>query len=43
MRVVWVASAPTWMVFTGTSSVSDGRTLGTLVSALALEDEGSDP
>jgi hypothetical protein len=24
MRVVWEGSAPTWMVFTGTSSVSDG-------------------
>jgi hypothetical protein len=43
MRVVCEASAPTWMVFTGTSSVSDGRTLGALVRALAREDEGSDP
>jgi hypothetical protein len=42
MRVVWEASAPTWMVFTGTSSVSDGRTLGALARALAREDEGSD-
>jgi hypothetical protein len=24
MRVVWEGSVPTWMVFTGTSSVSDG-------------------
>jgi hypothetical protein len=43
MRVVWEASALTWMVFTGTSSVSDGRTLGALVGALARADEGSDP
>jgi hypothetical protein len=43
MRVVWETSAPTWMVYTGTSSVSDGRTLGALAGALAREDEGSDP
>jgi hypothetical protein len=43
MRVVWEVSAPTWMVFTSTSSVSDGRTLGALDRALAREDEGSDP
>jgi hypothetical protein len=43
MRVVWEPSAPTWMVFTGTSSVSDERTLGALARALAREDEGSDP
>jgi hypothetical protein len=43
MRVVWEASAPTWMVFTGTSSISDGWTLGALAGALAREDEGSDP
>jgi hypothetical protein len=43
MRVVWEASAPTWTVFMGTSSVSDGRTLGALARALAREVEGSDP
>jgi hypothetical protein len=43
MRVVWEASAPTWMVFTGTSSVSDGWTLGALAGTLAREGEGSDP
>jgi hypothetical protein len=43
MRVVWEGSAPTWKVFTGTSSVSDGRTLGALAGALAREGEGSDP
>jgi hypothetical protein len=43
MRTVWEASAPTWMVFTGTLSVSDGRTLGALAGALAHEDDGSDP
>jgi hypothetical protein len=43
MWVVWEASAPTWMVFTGTLSVLDGRTLGALAGALAHEDEGSDP
>jgi hypothetical protein len=43
MRVVWEVSAPTWMVFTGTSSVLDGRTLGALARALAREVEGSDP
>jgi hypothetical protein len=42
-RVVWEASAPTWMVFTGTLSVSDGQTLGALAMALARKDEGSDP
>jgi hypothetical protein len=31
------------MVFMGTSSVSDDRTLGALAGALAREDEGSDP
>jgi hypothetical protein len=36
-------SAPTWKVFIGTSSVSDGRTLGALAGALAHEGEGSDP
>ena len=40
MRVVWEGSAPTWMVFTRTSFVSDGRTLA---GALAHEVEGSDP
>jgi hypothetical protein len=43
MRVVWEGSAPTWMVFTGTSSVSDGRTFGDLAGTLAREGEGSDP
>jgi hypothetical protein len=43
MRVVWEGSAPTWMVFMGTSSISDGRTLGALAGALAREGEGSDP
>jgi hypothetical protein len=43
MRVVWEASALTWTVFTGTSSVSDGRTFGALGRALAREVEGSDP
>jgi hypothetical protein len=43
MRVIWEGSAQTWMVFTGTSSVSDGRTLGALAGALAREGEGSDP
>ena len=43
MQVVWEGSAPTWTVFTGTLSVSDGRTLGTLAGALACEGEGSDP
>jgi hypothetical protein len=43
MRMVWETFARTWMVFTGTSSVSDGRTLGALAGALAHEDEGSDP
>jgi hypothetical protein len=43
MRVVWEASAPTWTVFTRTSSVSDNRTFGTLDRALAREVEGSDP
>jgi hypothetical protein len=43
MRVVWEVSAPTWTVFTGTSSVSDGRTLGALARALARKVEGSDP
>jgi hypothetical protein len=43
MRVVWEVSALTWTVFTGTSSVSDGRTLGALARALAREVEGSDP
>jgi hypothetical protein len=43
MRVVWEGSAPTWMVFTGTSPVSDGRTLGALAGALAREDEGLAP
>jgi hypothetical protein len=38
MGVVWEASALTYMVFTGTSSVLDGRTLGALVSALVRED-----
>jgi hypothetical protein len=35
MRVIWEDSAPTWMVFTGTSSISNGWTLGALASALA--------
>jgi hypothetical protein len=26
MRVVWAASAPIWMIFTGTSSLSEGCT-----------------
>jgi hypothetical protein len=43
MRVVWEVSAPTWMVFTGTLSVSDGQTLGALAGTLAREVEGSDP
>jgi hypothetical protein len=43
MRVVWEVSAPTWTVFAGISSVSDGRTLGVLARALAREVEGSDP
>jgi hypothetical protein len=43
MQVVWEASALTWTVFTGTSSVSDGRTLGALARALAREVEGLDP
>ena len=43
MRVVWEGSAPTWMVFTRTSFISDGRTLGALAGALAREVEGSDP
>jgi hypothetical protein len=43
MRVVWEASAPTWTVFTGTSSVSDGRTLGVVARALARKVERSDP
>jgi hypothetical protein len=43
MRVVWEVSTPTWTVFTATSSVSDGWTLGALAWALACEDEGSDP
>jgi hypothetical protein len=43
MRVVWEASALTWMVFTGTLSVSDGWTLGALAGALACEDEDLDP
>jgi hypothetical protein len=43
MRVVWEASAPTWTVFTGTSPVSDGKTLGALDRALAREVDGSDP
>jgi hypothetical protein len=43
MRVVWEASALTWTVFTGTSSVSNGRTLGALARALARELDGSDP
>jgi hypothetical protein len=28
MRVVWVASAPIWMVFTGTPSLYEGYTRG---------------
>jgi hypothetical protein len=28
MRVVWVASAPIWMTFMGTSSLSEGCTRG---------------
>jgi hypothetical protein len=36
MRVVWEGSAPTWMVFTETSSVSDERTLGALAGALRV-------
>ena len=43
MRVVWEGSALTWMVFTGTSSMLDGRTLSALAGALAREVEGSDP
>jgi hypothetical protein len=43
MWVVWEVFAPTWTAFTGTSSVSDGRTLGALARALAREVEGSDP
>jgi hypothetical protein len=43
MRVVWEGSTPTWMVFMGTSSVSDAQTLGALAGALAREFEGSDP
>jgi hypothetical protein len=43
MRVVWEVSTPTWTVFTGTSSVSDGRTLGALARAFARKVEGSDP
>jgi hypothetical protein len=43
MQVVWEASTLTWTVFMGTSSVSDGRTVGALARALAHEDAGSDP
>jgi hypothetical protein len=28
MRVVWTTSAPIWMTFTGTSSLSEGYTRG---------------
>ena len=45
-RVVWERSDPIWTVFTGTSSESDGRTLGTFGAfsdTLVPEAEGPDP
>jgi hypothetical protein len=43
MRVVWEESALSQMVLTGTPSVPDGCTFGTLVGVLVQEVEGSLP
>jgi hypothetical protein len=43
MRVVWEESALSRMVLTGTPSVPDGCTFGTLAGVLVQEVEGSLP